>query len=76
MVLLLKIIEYFKIFKPNYRFRCITFLFIHNQLISSSMCKKNFVLLAKGKKSYRLYSEDISGVHKIIQKKRPAIPRF
>lgn len=40
------------------------------------MCKKSYVLLTKGKKNYRLYSEDIAEVHKIIKKKRPSIPKF
>lgn len=40
------------------------------------MCKKSYVWLAKGKKKYKLCSEDIVEVHKIIQKKRPNIPKF
>ena len=40
------------------------------------MCKKNYVLLAKGKRKYKLYAEDISNVHKLIEKKRPKLPKF
>ena len=40
------------------------------------MCKKSYVWLAKGKKQYKLYSEDIVDVHKLIKKKRPNLPKF
>ena len=40
------------------------------------MCKKTFVALAKGTRRYKLYSEDILQVHKLISKKRPPIPKY
>ena len=40
------------------------------------MPKKNFVVLVKGTRKYKLYSEDISRVHKAISKMRPILPKF
>lgn len=40
------------------------------------MCKKNFVAMVRGNRKYKLYSEDISQVHKVISKKRPAVPKY
>lgn len=40
------------------------------------MSKRNFVVLARGKRAYRVLVEDIVDVHKTISKKRPALPKF
>ena len=44
--------------------------------INILMCKKSFVGMEKGKRKYKLYSEDIKEVFKFIKKKRPSIPKF
>ena len=40
------------------------------------MGKKAFVELRKGRRGYRLFSEDIKDVHTAIRKKRPPVPKF
>lgn len=40
------------------------------------MGKKSFVEIRKGRRGYKLFSEDIKDVHTAIRKKRPPVPRF
>lgn len=40
------------------------------------MSKRNFVVLARGKRGYRVIVDDIAEVHKQICKKRPSLPKF
>lgn len=40
------------------------------------MCKMQFVSLIRGKRTYKLYTEDINKVHFVQVKKRPQVPRF
>lgn len=40
------------------------------------MGKKTFVEIRRGRRGYKLFSDDIKDVHTAIRKKRPPVPRF
>ena len=40
------------------------------------MGKKTFVEVKRGKRAYKLFTEDLTDVHTVIRKKRPAVPKY
>ena len=40
------------------------------------MSKKQYVVLSRGKRRYKLYAHDIINVHVLKKKKTPALPKF
>ena len=40
------------------------------------MGKKTFVEVKRGRRGYKLFTEDLTDVHTVIRKKRPAVPKY